>query len=49
MSWFAYRQRCSVIDALLPFAPLGLFLGRIANFINGELPGRISDAMGGYL
>ena len=46
MSWFAYRQRCSVIDlfdALLPFAPLGLFLGRIANFINGELPGRISD------
>jgi phosphatidylglycerol---prolipoprotein diacylglyceryl transferase len=36
--------------ALLPFAdivccsaPIGLFLGRIANFINGELLGRITD------
>lgn len=25
-------------------APIGLFLGRIANFINGELFGRVSDA-----
>lgn len=36
---------------VLPFAdivacasPIGLFLGRIANFINGELYGRVSDA-----
>ena len=30
-------------DALVCAAPIGLFLGRIANFINGELWGRVSD------
>ena len=25
------------------FAPIGLFFGRIANFINGELPGKITS------
>lgn len=33
-----------VIDVLACVAPIGLFLGRIANFINGELYGRITDA-----
>lgn len=30
-------------DLLAAAAPLGLFFGRIANFINGELFGRVSD------
>jgi len=36
--------RCSplhVMDAMALVAPIGLFLGRIANFVNGELLGRI--------
>lgn len=32
-----------VSDAVATVAPLGLFLGRIANFINGELWGRATD------
>ncbi len=31
-------------DLLACCAPIGLFFGRIANFINGELYGRVSDA-----
>lgn len=31
-------------DLLACAAPIGLFFGRIANFINGELFGRVSDA-----
>jgi phosphatidylglycerol:prolipoprotein diacylglycerol transferase len=34
----------SVSDLVAAFAPIGLFFGRIANFINGELWGRASDA-----
>jgi len=30
-------------DILVSVVPIGLFLGRIANFINGELYGRVSD------
>lgn len=33
----------SVSDSLTIVAPLGLFLGRVANFINGELWGRVTD------
>ena len=33
----------SFADLLACAAPIGLFLGRIANFINGELFGRIAD------
>lgn len=41
---FARGNRLSplhVMDALAFVAPVGIFLGRIANFINGELLGRI--------
>ncbi len=31
-------------DVLACTAPIGLFFGRLANFINGELYGRVSDA-----
>ena len=33
----------SLIDVMAIIAPIGLFLGRLANFINGELYGRVSD------
>jgi phosphatidylglycerol:prolipoprotein diacylglycerol transferase len=33
----------SVADMIACAAPIGLFFGRMANFINGELYGRISD------
>src|SRR5690606_30794514 len=32
-----------LMDVVACAAPIGLFLGRIANFINGELWGRASD------
>lgn len=34
----------SLVDTVASVAPLGIFFGRIANFINGELWGRPSDA-----
>ena len=43
---FARRQKMrffDVSDFLAPVVPVGLFLGRIANFINGELWGRPSN------
>jgi phosphatidylglycerol:prolipoprotein diacylglycerol transferase len=43
---FARRRRRSplaIADALGCAAPLGLFFGRIANFVNGELYGRASS------
>lgn len=33
----------AVTDFLMPLIPPGLFFGRIGNFINGELWGRVSD------
>lgn len=43
---FCRRRGCSLVafsDILACTAPLGLFFGRIANFINGELFGRVTD------
>lgn len=36
----------NVLDFIVPCVPTGLLFGRIGNFINGELWGRVSD--GGY-
>jgi phosphatidylglycerol:prolipoprotein diacylglycerol transferase len=36
-------SRLSFIDLICAAAPIGLFFGRIANFINGELFGRATD------
>lgn len=33
-----------VMDVIVCAAPIGLFFGRVANFINGELYGRITDS-----
>ncbi len=44
--WFARRHHVSWLnigDSLVVCAPLGLLLGRLANFINGELYGRIAS------
>ena len=44
--WFAWRNKVRLLslgDLVAPVVPLGLFFGRIANFINGELWGRTSD------
>jgi phosphatidylglycerol---prolipoprotein diacylglyceryl transferase len=45
MWWFGRRQRLSlwaVSDFVAPLVPIGLFFGRIGNFVGGELWGRLS-------
>lgn len=45
--WFAHRQGITfrrLADALVVSAPFGIFAVRIANFINGELFGRVADS-----
>ena len=47
MSLWARKARLSwltVTDFIAPLVPLGLAAGRVGNFINGELWGRITDA-----
>jgi phosphatidylglycerol:prolipoprotein diacylglycerol transferase len=44
--WYARRHQISwagIGDTLVCGAPLGIFCGRIANFINGELFGRVTN------
>src|SRR3954471_11487187 len=44
---FARRRKLNLLslgDLACAFAPVGIFLARIANFINGELWGRASEA-----
>lgn len=46
MIFFARRNAIpvwSLFDTVATVAPFGLFFGRLANFVNGELWGRISD------
>ena len=46
MWWFARTRSVaflSVADLVACLAPLGILFGRVANFINGELWGRVSD------
>jgi phosphatidylglycerol:prolipoprotein diacylglycerol transferase len=45
LAWFSRKGKISFFhlgDLIVSVAPLGLFFGRIANFINGELWGKIS-------
>ena len=45
--WYARSHRLSfrnLADNLVVVGPVGLFFGRCANFINGELYGRVTDA-----
>ena len=44
--WYARRHHLSFLnlgDNVVVVAPVGIFFGRCANFINGELYGRITD------
>jgi phosphatidylglycerol:prolipoprotein diacylglycerol transferase len=46
LAWFAWKTKSRfwrVLDIVVTLAPAGFFLGRIANFINGELWGRVTD------
>lgn len=44
--WFARKYKIPLLalaDVVVPAVPIGLFLGRLANFVNGELYGRVGD------
>ena len=44
--WFAWRNKIRLLslgDLVAPVVPIGLGFGRIANFVNGELWGRVTD------
>lgn len=46
MVWFArtrHRPWLQVMDFIAPCVPTGLAAGRVGNFINGELWGRVAD------
>ncbi|MBS1269693.1 MAG: Prolipoprotein diacylglyceryl transferase [Gammaproteobacteria bacterium] len=46
MAWYAFKTRrhfFQIADFIAPLTPLGLFAGRIGNFINQELWGKVSD------
>ena len=50
--WFAWKNKINLLslgDLIAPVAPIGLFFGRVANFINGELWGRPTDAPWGVV
>ncbi|GHV52770.1 prolipoprotein diacylglyceryl transferase [Deltaproteobacteria bacterium] len=46
--WFAARRRgktfFATMDFMAPLVPPGLFFGRVGNFINGELWGRVTSS-----
>lgn len=49
---FCYRRALPILsfgDILASSAPIGLFFGRIANFINSELYGRVTDVPWGIV
>ncbi|GJM01649.1 MAG: prolipoprotein diacylglyceryl transferase [Rhodomicrobium sp.] len=44
--WFARRRGLPILsltDVVTASVPIGLFFGRLANFVNGELWGRVTD------
>jgi phosphatidylglycerol:prolipoprotein diacylglycerol transferase len=47
MAWVAWRGQLSflrVADYICTVAPLGMLLGRLANFVNGELWGKVAES-----
>jgi phosphatidylglycerol---prolipoprotein diacylglyceryl transferase len=51
--WLFCRRRklnlLAIADLIAVFAPIGLFFGRLANFVNGELWGRVTDVSWGMI
>ena len=50
--WWSWKRRIHVFDTLdfvAPIGPLGLGLGRLGNFIGGELWGRLTGGQGGVV
>ena len=50
--WFSIRRKLNLLfllDIIACVSPIGIFLGRIANFINGELVGKISTISWGVI
>jgi phosphatidylglycerol:prolipoprotein diacylglycerol transferase len=50
--WWARKQKASMFqasDLLASVTPLGLCLGRVANFINGELPGKVTTVSWAFI
>lgn len=46
MAWVSWRDRLNfirVVDYVAVGVPMGMLLGRLANFVNGELYGRVTD------
>ncbi|WP_455373078.1 prolipoprotein diacylglyceryl transferase [Limibacillus halophilus] len=48
-SWKRKVPLFALSDLVAAAAPIGLFFGRIANFVNGELYGRVTDAPWGMV
>ena len=52
ISIFGWRRHIpilSILDVAAATMPIGLFLGRVANFVNGELWGRVTDVPWGVI
>ena len=52
MLYFAHKENKTffqIADFVAPLVPLGLAMGRLGNFINGELWGRITDVPWGMV
>ena len=50
--YFAHKKHRAILDVMdftAPLVPLGLALGRMGNFINGELWGRVTNAPWGMI
>ena len=47
--WFSIKKisQLFLLDIVSFVAPIGIFFGRIANFINGELAGKTTDVFWG--
>ncbi len=48
-AWRRHRNVADVLDFTVPLPGLGLFFGRIGNFINGELWGKVTTVPWGFL
>lgn len=48
-SWKRQKPLLRLTDIICSVVPIGLFFGRIANFVNGELFGRVTDVAWGVI